>query len=139
VVQIMIWVHRGKQIVEVWLAQLQSLPEQVGQLEQAYATAQAKVEHLTKALTEAQAQVVTVQAKVGQLEQQGVLAIDRLIVVLKLSGRCTVRSIVEVLASGLGVQVSVGYVQGIIAQAGIKAHRFGAIGAGDALVEAICG
>jgi hypothetical protein len=45
-----------------------------------------------------------------------------LIVVLKMSGRCTVRSIVEVMAYGLGVCVSVGYVQGVITEAGTKAN-----------------
>ncbi len=39
--------------------------------------------------------------------------------VLKLSGRCTVRKVLEY---GFGVHVSVGYVQGIIAQAGANAR-----------------
>ena len=50
--------------------------------------------------------------------RQWKLGTDRLIVVLKMSGRCTVRSIVEVLEYGLGLSVSVGYVQKIITQAG---------------------
>ena len=54
--------------------------------------------------------------------RQWKLGTDRLIVVLKMSGRCTVRSIVEVLEYGLGISVSVGYVQNIITQAGENAE-----------------
>jgi hypothetical protein len=66
--------------------------------------------------------VVTLQDEVRQLQEQWTVSLDRLITVLKLSGRCTVRSIVEVLEYGLGVPISVGYVQGIVAQAGTNAH-----------------
>lgn len=45
---------------------------------------------------------------------------DRLIVVLKMTGRCTVRSIVGVLEYVPGLHVSVGYVQGILAQASLQ-------------------
>jgi hypothetical protein len=62
------------------------------------------------------------QAEVSHLQGAWTVMQDRLIVVLKLSGRCTVRSIVEVLEYGLGLQVSVGYVQGVISQAGLNAH-----------------
>jgi hypothetical protein len=122
VVQLIIWVQRGKQSFETLMAQLQPRPELADPLGPAYAAAQAEGQRLKQALSEAQAQVVSLQAKVAQLHHQWALSIERLIVVLKLSGRCTVRSIVEVLADGLGVSVSVGYVQGIIAQAGRNAH-----------------
>jgi hypothetical protein len=69
---------------------------------------------------------ILVGVRVGDTEaeaQWGVMQ-DRLIVVLKMSGRCTVRSIVAVLHAkrGSGLHVSVGYVQGVIAQAGGQAH-----------------
>lgn len=122
VVGALIWVRRHKESVEVLADRARALQNQWAQVEQAYTTAQAEVQRLTKALAEAQRQVVTLQAAVHQLQEQWVVTLDRLIVVLKMSGRCTVRSIVEVLEYGLGVHVSVGYVQGVIAQAGINAH-----------------
>jgi hypothetical protein len=73
-------------------------------------------------LTEAQARVSPLQTEVVRLQAEWTVMQDRLIVVLKLSGRCTVRSIVEVLEYGLQIHVSVGYVQGVIAQAGLNAH-----------------
>ena len=69
-----------------------------------------------------QAKVVELEAEIVHLQAQWEVVKDRLIVVLKLSGRCTVRSIVEVLAYGLNITVSVGYVQGVIAQAGLNAN-----------------
>ena len=121
-VQALILVRRGKQSVEGLVGHARELQDRLAQVEQAYATAQAQVQRLTKTLAEAQAQVTTLQAQVKQLHAQWAVTLDRLIVVLKMSGRCTVRSIVEVLAYGLGIHVSVGYVQGVIAQAGTNAH-----------------
>lgn len=121
-VQALMLVRRGKRSLEVLTAQVRELQDRLARVEQAYATAQAEVQRLTKALTEAQAQVVTLQAEVMRLQAQWTASLERLIVVLKLSGRCTVRGIVEVLEYGLGVHVSVGYVQGIIAQAGANAR-----------------
>lgn len=115
-------VRRGKQSVETLVDRVRALQNRLAQVEQAYATAQAKVQRLTKALAEVQAQVVTLQDEVRQLQEQWTVSLDRLITVLKLSGRCTVRNIVEVLEYGLGVPISVGYVQGIVAQAGTNAH-----------------
>jgi transposase len=115
-------VRRGKQSVETLVDRVRALQNRLAQVEQAYATAQAKVQRLTRALAEVQAQVVTLQDEVRQLQEQWTVSLDRLITVLKLSGRCTVRSIVEVLEYGLGVSISVGYVQGIVAQAGTNAH-----------------
>ena len=80
-----------------------------------------KIDHLTAKLFEMEGQIGSLQAEVEGLKEQWALTIDRLIVVLKMSGRCTVRSIVEVLQYGLGVKVSVGYVQNIITRAGQNA------------------
>ena len=91
-------------------------------MEPVYVRAQAEVQRLTAALAAAHTQVSVVQAELTHLQTQWTVMQDRLIVVLKMSGRCTVRSIVEVLQAGLGLQVSVGYVQGVIAQAGVQAH-----------------
>jgi len=121
-IQALMLVRRGKQSVEALTDRAQELQDRLAQVEQAYASAQAEVQRLTKALVGVQIQVVSLQAKVTWLQAQWTLTQDRLIVVLKMSGRCTVRSIVEVLEYGFGVHVSVGYVQGIIAQAGMNAH-----------------
>jgi len=121
-VQALMLVRRGKKSVEMLMAQVRELQDRLARVEQAYATAQAEVQHLTKALAKAQAQVVALQAEVMRLQEQWTTSLERLIVVLKLSGRCTVRGIVEVLEYGFGVHVSVGYVQGIITKAGANAR-----------------
>jgi len=120
-VQALMLIRRGKQSVEKLTGCARELQDRLVQVERAYATAQAEVQRLTKALAEAQAQVVILQNEVEGLGRWTV-SLDRLIVVLKMSGRCTVRSIIEVLEYGLGVHVSVGYVQGVIAQAGVNAR-----------------
>jgi hypothetical protein len=122
VVQAMLWVRRGQVSVATLASRLQEVQARWASAEQAWAGAQAEVQRLTGVLAEAQAQVSALQAQVARLQAQWGVMQDRLIVVLKMSGRCTVRSIVEVLDYGLGVHVSVGYVQGVIAQAGKQAH-----------------
>ena len=121
-VQALMLVRRGKKSVEMLTAHVRELQDRLARVEQAYATAQAEVQRLTTALARAQAQVITLQAEVLRLQEHWTVTQDRLIVVLKLSGRCTVRSIVEVLEYGFGAHVSVGYVQGIIAKAGANAR-----------------
>ena len=66
--------------------------------------------------------VSALHIEIEQLKAQWTVAQKRLIIVLKMSGRCTVRSIVEVLEYGLGIHVSVGYVQGVITEAGTNAN-----------------
>ena len=122
VVQAMMWVRRGQTSVGRLGRRLQDVQARLAAVEQALTLAQAEVQHLTHVLVDAQAQVSALQEHVTQLQAQWAVMQDRLIVVLKMSGRCTVRSIVEVLEYGLGVQVSVGYVQGVITQASLRAH-----------------
>ena len=122
VVRAMLWVRRGQTSVETLANRVQELHDRLAHVEQAYVSVQAEVHRLTSALAEAQAQVSALQAELAHLQAQWTVLQDRLIVVLKMSGRCTVRSIVEVLQYGLGLHVSVGYVQGVIAQAGVQAH-----------------
>lgn len=122
VIQALIWVRRSKASVEQLVECIQTLQSRLSQAEQSCAAAQVEIQGLKQALSEVLAQVSALQAEVARLQTAWAVMQDRLIVVLKLSGRCTVRSIVEVLEYGLGVQVSVGYVQGVIAQAGTNAH-----------------
>ncbi len=121
-VQALMLVHRGKKSVEVLTDRIQELQKRLAQVEQACDAAQAEVQRLTKALSKVQTQAVKLQAEVTRLQAQWTVSQRRLITVLKLSGRCTVRSIIEVLEYGFGVQVSVGYVQGVIAEAGMNAR-----------------
>jgi len=122
VIQALMWVRRNKTSVERLAEHFQALQDRLAQVEQSYTAAQAEIQRLKHILSETLVQVSGLQAEVVRLQAAWMVMQDRLIVVLKLSGRCTVRSIVEVLAYGLGVQVSVGYVQGVIAQAGTQAH-----------------
>ena len=120
-IKALMWVRHGKGLKKGWLEQRQGLPQRLALREQAYATVRAEVERLRKALSETQAQVTILTMQAAVLRGQWVVAQERLIVVLKMSGRCTVRSIVEVLEYGLGVSVSVGYVQGVLTEAGTQA------------------
>ena len=92
---------------------------------------------MTEALAEAQARIAAPQGEVKELQKQWKMAKERLIVVLKLEGRCTVRSIVAVLEHGLGIRVSVGYVQGIITQAGVRSPRAAKAVGSDSFEEQI--
>jgi len=122
VVQAMLWVRQGQTSVATLAIRLQAVQACWAAAEQALAIAHAEVQRLTRVLVETQAQVSALQVEVARWQAQWTVMQDRLIVVLKMSGRCTIRSIVEVLQSGLGWHVSVGYVQGVIAQAGVQAH-----------------
>jgi hypothetical protein len=122
VIQALIWVRKSKASVEQLVERIQALQSRLSQAERSGAATQVEIQGLKQALSEALAQVSALQAEMARLQTTWRVMQDRLIVVLKLSGRCTVRSIVEVLEYGLGVRVSVGYVQGVIAQAGTTAH-----------------
>ena len=119
VVAAMMCVRRGHNKVNGLVEQLQN---RIVELEQVEAMAQNKIESLSQSLTESQARVSNLQAEVVGLQEQWQINVERLIVVLKLSGHCTVRDIVEVLSYGLKVTRSVGYVQKVIAQAGLNAE-----------------
>lgn len=120
-IQALMGVRRHKTSLEMLTRRLQELEEHLAQVEQTATAACAEIQRLSQALAAAQAEV-SMQAEVARCQAAWTVMQDRLIVVLKLSGRCTVRSIVEVLEYGLGIHVSVGYVQGILAQAGLNAH-----------------
>ncbi len=85
-------VRRGKQSVKKLMDHVRELQDRLAQLEQTYAVAQSEGKRLTKALVEAQMQVVALQTQVTRLQEQWTVTKDRLIAVLKLSGRCTVRT-----------------------------------------------
>ena len=113
-VKALMLIRQGVESVDGLVDRIRELQEQLIRVERACATAQAEVQRLTKALVETRARIVALEEKVRDLQEQWKIAQDRLIVVLKMEGRCTVRSIVAVLEHGLGIHVSVGYVQGMI-------------------------
>lgn len=129
-VQALMLVRRGKQSVETLAGRVRQLRDRLVQVEQAYATAQAEVWRLTEALAEAQAIVATLQVQVDQLHAQWTVTQKRLIVVLKMSGRCTVRSIVVVLGSfavTLGLyQVFIRRINAVRGLFGMKQEKRGA-------------
>ncbi len=119
VVAAMMCVRRGQKELDGLIEQLQ---KQIVELEQVLAMAQSKIESISQTLAEAQAKVSTLQAEVVGLKEQWKINTDRLIVVLKLEGHCTVRDIVAILSFGLKIERSVGYVQNVITQAGLNAE-----------------
>ena len=120
-VKVLVWLYDHKKSPEVLTKNIALLKEELANCQKALLQARKKIDHLTAKLFEMEGQIGSLQAEVEGLKEQWALTIDRLIVVLKMSGRCTVRSIVEVLEYGLAVKVSVGYVQNIITQAGTNA------------------
>ena len=68
-------------------------------------------------MSQRQQQLQSLESQLAALEHQQQVSLERLILVLRFSGRCTIGSIVEVLQMGLGVTVSSTSVYGILAQA----------------------
>jgi hypothetical protein len=122
VVQAMVWVRHGQASAVALASRLETVQARLTAAEHAVVAAQVEIQRLTQAWVDTQAQVSALQVEVARLHAQWRVMQDRLIVVLKMSGHCTVRGIVEVLDYGLGLHVSVGYVQGVIAQASLQAH-----------------
>lgn len=118
VVAAMMWVRRKKE--SVWM--VVERVERLAHVEQSYTSLQDEEQCLRQALKDAREKRDALQDEVQRLRELWSTSLKRLIVVLKMEGRCTVRSIVGVLHYGLGIDVSVGYVQGIIAEAGKQAH-----------------
>lgn len=68
-------------------------------------------------LAEQSKQRKSLEAELSALKEHNQCFLERMVVVLNLSGRCTMGSIVEVMEHGLGVKMSKGYVHGILAKA----------------------
>jgi AcrR family transcriptional regulator len=103
---------------------LSSLLRQVEEYRQQWLTAKGRVEEAQQTvreywlrLSDHSKQIKTLEAQLASLQQQNQCFLERLVVVLSLSGRCTIGSIVEVMQLGLRVKMSEGYVHGILAKA----------------------
>ena len=88
-IKALVWVRHCKALGEALVDQVQGLQQRLAQVEQAYTTALVQVQRLRKELTKAQTIVKTLNVHVEQLRAQWVVGQERLIVVLKMSGRCT--------------------------------------------------
>ena len=117
----LLWVVRTKTSLQNLIKQVDSLKQEVSRLSNDQLANKRQVDSLTEKLFVLNGRVSAQEAEIKSLRSQWQLNQDRLIVVLKMSGRCTIRSIVEVLHYGLGVKVSVGYVQGVITKAASNA------------------
>ena len=115
-------VRSCKVSVQALLDQVNKLQNQLKTVKQAYEKSQAKIQILSKDLARVLDKITLLQTEISRLKSQWTLMKDRMILVLKMSGRCTVRSIVEVMEYGWGEHVSIGYVQQIISQAGTNAR-----------------
>ena len=120
-VKAVVWFYHHKKSPEMLTKKIDSLKEELKNCQKSLQQAQKEIDKLTAKLFEMKSQISSLQVELANLKEQWILTVDRLIIVLKMSGRCTVRGIVEVLEYGCNVKVSVGYVQGIITQAGINA------------------
>ena len=121
-VEALIWVYRTKKSIQSLIAELINMRSNLKSLKQSLSRSKKQIDNLTAKLFGLYAQISVQEAEIKHLNEQWKVGTDRLIVVLKMSGRCTVRSIVEVLDYSLGISVSVGYVQNIINQAGENAE-----------------
>ena len=111
------WVHQSKQRLSYLLSQLHRYRRQSIAVQHQSKQAQQTIQAYWRGLSQQQQQLQRLESQIAVMEGQQQVNLERLILVLRLSGRCPIGSIVEVLQAGLGVKVSSGYVYGILAQA----------------------
>lgn len=111
------WVYQYKKSLSKLLSQLEQYRQQCliakGKTEEAQQT----IRDYWMRLSDRSKQIKSLEAQLAAQQQQNQCFLERLIVVLSLSGRCSIRSIVEVMHLGLGVKLSEGYVHDILAKA----------------------
>jgi DNA-binding transcriptional ArsR family regulator len=111
------WVYLNKQGLSRLLRQIEQYRHQWLMAKGKAQEAQQTIREYWLRLGDRGKQIKTLEAELVALKEQNQCFLERTIVVLSLSGRCTMRSIVEVMALGLGVKMSEGYVHGILAKA----------------------
>ena len=110
------WVYQSKQRLSRLLNQLHRYRRQHLAVQHQAKQAQQTIQAYWRRLSQQQQQLQSLESQLAALEHQQQVSLERMILVLRLSGRCPIGSIVEVLQAGLGVKVSSGYVYGILAQ-----------------------
>ena len=111
------WVYLNKRGLSTLLRQIEQYRQQWLTAKEKAEEAQQTVREYWLRLSERSQQIKGLEAKLAALQRQNQFFLERLIVVLRLSGRCSIGSIVEVMQLGLGVKLSEGYVHGILAKA----------------------
>ena len=111
------WVYLNKQGLSRLLRQIEEYRHQWLTAKRKAEEAQQTIRDYWLRLGERGKQIKTLEAQLAALKEQNQCFLERMIVVLSLSGRCTIGSIVEVMHLGLGVKMSKGYVHGILAKA----------------------
>ena len=111
------WVYQSKQRLSSLLSQVHRYRRQYLAVQHQAQQAQQTIQEYWRRLSQRQQQLQSLESQLAALESQQQVSLERLILVLRFSGRCTIGSIVEVLQMGLGVKVSSTSVYGILAQA----------------------
>jgi hypothetical protein len=115
------WVYQSKQQLNHLHSQLHQYQHQYWEVQHQVKQAGQTIQEYWLLLCNGQEQLQRLEALLEQQQDQKRIELKRLIVVLRLSGRCTIRSIMEVLQEGLGLKVSEGYVYNILSQARAQA------------------
>jgi AraC-like DNA-binding protein len=111
------WVYLNKRGLNRLLSQIEQYRDQWMSAKRKAEEAQQTIRDYWLRLGERGTQIKTLEAELAALKEQNQCFLARMIVVLSLSGRCTIGSIVEVMELGWGVKMSEGYVHGILAKA----------------------
>jgi AcrR family transcriptional regulator len=111
------WVYQTKQRLSHLLSQVSHYQHQLLEAQCQARQAEQTIQQYWRRLVKAKAQWQSLTDEITQMRCQQQLNVERLIVVLRLSGRCSIGSIMAVLHEGLGVKVSHGYVCTIVGQA----------------------
>lgn len=111
------WVYRNKKGLSHLLRQIEEYRHQ-------WITAKGKIKEGEKTIRESWRrlskqgqQLKSRESELAAIKEKNQDVVERMIVVLSLSGRCTIGSIVEVMQWGWGVKMSKSYVHGILAKA----------------------
>jgi AcrR family transcriptional regulator len=111
------WVYQHKRSLSSLLSQLEQYRQQYLIAKRKAEEAQQTIREYWMRLSDRGQQIKSLEAQLAAIQQENQCFLERLIVVLSLSGRCTIGSIVEVMQLGLGIKMSEGYVHGILARA----------------------
>jgi AcrR family transcriptional regulator len=117
VIESLHWIYLNKQSWSSLLRQIEQYQHQWLTAKEETKEAQQTIRKYWLRLGEQSKQIKSLEAQLTALKEYNQCFLERIIVVLSLSGRCTIGSIVEVMQLGWGVSMSEGYVHSIIAKA----------------------
>ncbi|MEB3188766.1 MAG: transposase [Snowella sp.] len=111
------WVYRNKQGWGRVLKQIEHYQHQWWSAKRKVEEAEQTIRKHWLRLGEQSKQIKSLEAQLSAQKEHNQCFLERMVVVLNLSGRCTMGSIVEVMEHGLGVKISKGYVHSILTKA----------------------